>query len=130
MTASIIEGAGVAPAPTRFGRFAGLRALFRKDTREWIRGKRAWVVFIVTAAFMVLTAANSWITSQIAHALPGEIPADKMGSLQAGREANVVIWDGDPFELSTRVVQVFVRGRQSTTPSREQLLVERYRQKP
>jgi len=81
MTASIIEGAGVAPAPTRFGRFAGLRALFRKDTREWIRGKRAWVVLIVTAAFMVLTAANSWITSQIAHALPGEIPADKIGSL-------------------------------------------------
>jgi len=63
---------------------------------------------------------------------PAEIfgVADKMGSLQAGREANVVIWDGDPFELSTRVVQVFVRGRQSATPSREQLLVERYRPKP
>jgi hypothetical protein len=25
----------------------------------------------------------------------------------AGREANVVIWDGDPFALSTRAVQVF-----------------------
>ena len=36
---------------------------------------------------------------------PAEIfgVADKMGSLQAGREANVVVWDGDPFELSTRV---------------------------
>jgi imidazolonepropionase-like amidohydrolase len=55
--------------------------------------------------------------------------ADRIGSLQAGHEANVVVWDGDPFELSTRAVQVFVRGRQSTTPSREQLLVERYRQK-
>ena len=42
---------------------------------------------------------------------PAEIfgVADKMGSLQAGREANVVIWDGDPFELSTRAVQVLVR---------------------
>jgi imidazolonepropionase-like amidohydrolase len=62
---------------------------------------------------------------------PAEIfgVADKMGSLQVGREANVVIWDGDPFELSTRAVQVLVRGRQSTTPSREQLLVERYRRK-
>jgi imidazolonepropionase-like amidohydrolase len=60
---------------------------------------------------------------------PAEIfgVADKIGSLQAGREANVVIWDGDPFELSTRAVQVFVRGRQSATPSREQLLVERYK---
>jgi imidazolonepropionase-like amidohydrolase len=53
--------------------------------------------------------------------------ADKIGSLQPGREANVVVWDGDPFELSTRPVQVFIRGRQSTRPSREQLLLERYR---
>ena len=46
---------------------------------------------------------------------PAEIfgVADKIGSLQAGREANVVVWDGDPFELSTRAVQVFVRGRQA-----------------
>src|SRR3954470_11682213 len=27
--------------------------------------------------------------------------ADRVGSLQSGREANVVIWSGDPFELST-----------------------------
>jgi len=60
---------------------------------------------------------------------PAEIfgVADKVGSLQVGREANIVIWDGDPFELSTRATQVFVRGRQATRPSREQLLVDRYR---
>jgi imidazolonepropionase-like amidohydrolase len=63
---------------------------------------------------------------------PAEIfgVADKIGSLQAGREANVVVWDGDPFELSTRPTHVFIRGRQSTSRSREQLLVERYREKP
>jgi imidazolonepropionase-like amidohydrolase len=62
---------------------------------------------------------------------PAEIfgVADKIGSLQAGREANIVVWDGDPFELSTRAVQIFVRGRQATRPSREQLLVDRYRQR-
>ncbi len=60
---------------------------------------------------------------------PAEIfgVADKIGSLQAGREANVVVWDGDPFELSTRATHVFIRGRQSTSPSREQLLVDRYK---
>jgi imidazolonepropionase-like amidohydrolase len=60
---------------------------------------------------------------------PAEIfgVADRIGSLQAGREANVVIWDGDPFELSTRAVQVLIRGRQSTRPSREQLLIDRYK---
>ena len=60
---------------------------------------------------------------------PAEIfgVADTLGSLQPGREGNVVVWDGDPFELSTHAVQVFVRGRQATTRSREQMLVERYR---
>ena len=60
---------------------------------------------------------------------PAEIfgMAGALGSLQPGREANVVIWDGDPFELSTHAVQVFVRGRQGATRSREQMLVERYR---
>jgi imidazolonepropionase-like amidohydrolase len=50
-----------------------------------------------------------------------------VGSLQPGRDANVVVWDGDPFELTTRAERVFVRGRESTETSREQLLVERYR---
>ena len=81
MTASIIDGAAKAPTSSSFGRFAGFGALVRKDAREWVRGKRAWVVLIVTAAFMVLTAANSWITSRVAQAVPGEVPIEKLGSL-------------------------------------------------
>lgn len=50
-----------------------------------------------------------------------------IGSLQPGREANVVIWSGDPFELTTQAERVFVRGRESNARSREQLLVERYK---
>jgi imidazolonepropionase-like amidohydrolase len=50
-----------------------------------------------------------------------------IGSLQPGRDANVVVWDGDPFEFTTRAEHVFVRGRESTAPAREQLLVDRYR---
>jgi imidazolonepropionase-like amidohydrolase len=53
--------------------------------------------------------------------------ADRMGSLQPGREGTVVVWDGDPFELSTRAEHVLVRGRESTRPSREQQLVDRYK---
>ncbi|MDQ2889808.1 MAG: amidohydrolase family protein, partial [Gemmatimonadota bacterium] len=26
--------------------------------------------------------------------------ADRVGSLQTGRDANVVVWSGDPFEFS------------------------------
>ena len=45
-------------------------------------------------------------------------------------EANVVVWSGDPFEFSTRAEHVFVRGREYTEPTREDLLTGRYRQLP
>lgn len=35
---------------------------------------------------------------------------DRFGSLEAGKDANFVIYDGDPFELTTRVVAVVLSG--------------------
>lgn len=55
---------------------------------------------------------------------------DRVGSLQAGRDANVVIWSGDPFEFSTVVERVFVRGREYTQPDRQQMLTDRYKTLP
>ena len=52
--------------------------------------------------------------------------ADKVGSLRPGSEANVVVWDGDPFEFATRATQVYIRGQLQTGPSRQDLLVQRY----
>ncbi len=54
----------------------------------------------------------------------------RIGSLRAGRDANIVIWSGDPFEFSTRVEAVFIRGRRITEPSRQDMLSERYKQLP
>jgi imidazolonepropionase-like amidohydrolase len=56
--------------------------------------------------------------------------ADRVGSLQAGREANVVVWSADPFEFSTMAEHVFVRGRESTALSRQEELERRYRTLP
>lgn len=53
--------------------------------------------------------------------------SDRIGSLQAGREANLVVWSGDPFEFSTQVEHVFIRGREVKEPSRQDLLIERYK---
>lgn len=52
--------------------------------------------------------------------------ADRVGSLQAGREANVVVWSGDPFEFSTRAEQVFIRGALQHGTSRQDELAQRY----
>jgi len=56
--------------------------------------------------------------------------ADRVGSLQPGREANVVVWSGDPFEFATVAEHVFVRGREYTEPTRQDLLTERYKSLP
>ncbi len=50
-----------------------------------------------------------------------------LGSLQPGKDANIVIWSGDPFEFSTQVEHVFIRGREVKEPSRQDMLIERYR---
>lgn len=56
--------------------------------------------------------------------------ADRVGALRPGTEANVVVWDGDPFEFATRATQVFIRGKLQTGPSRQDLLVQRYKTLP
>lgn len=52
-----------------------------------------------------------------------------LGSLTAGRDANLVVWDGDPFEFTTQAVHVFVKGRDVRGTSRQDLLIERYKTK-
>ena len=52
---------------------------------------------------------------------------EHLGSLQPGKDANIVIWSGDPFEFSTQVEHVFIRGREVKEPSRQDMLIERYR---
>ena len=63
---------------------------------------------------------------------PAEIlgVADRYGSLEAGKVANLVVWSGDPFEFSTGVEHVFIRGRDIPLRSRQTHLLERYRTLP
>ena len=63
---------------------------------------------------------------------PAEIfgVGDRLGSLQAGRDANVVVWSADPFEFATRAEHVIVRGKEYHDVSRQDLLAKRYKQLP
>jgi imidazolonepropionase-like amidohydrolase len=56
--------------------------------------------------------------------------ADRIGSREGGKDANLVIWSGDPFEFTTVAERVFIRGREIGEPSRQDLLMERYRTLP
>ncbi len=60
---------------------------------------------------------------------PAEIMGmgSKLGSLKAGRQGDVVIWTGDPLELSTQVETVFIDGVEQSLSNRQERLRERYR---
>lgn len=49
------------------------------------------------------------------------------GSVAVGKVANLVVWSGDPLELSSRPTDVLVRGRAIPMVSRQTLLRDRYR---
>jgi imidazolonepropionase-like amidohydrolase len=52
--------------------------------------------------------------------------ADEFGSLRPGRRGDVVIWDGDPLEIGTSAVSVFIDGVEQPMTSRQTRLRERY----
>jgi imidazolonepropionase-like amidohydrolase len=49
-----------------------------------------------------------------------------IGSLRAGRRADVVIWDGDPLELTSGVQAVWIDGVKQSLVSRQTRLRDRY----
>lgn len=52
--------------------------------------------------------------------------ADRVGSLEPGRDGDVVVWNGDPLEVSSYPLVVLIRGVEQPTSSRTLDLRDRY----
>ena len=52
------------------------------------------------------------------------------GRLAEGARADVVLWNGDPLETSSRPVAMWIGGRQVPLQSRQTALLEKYRTVP
>ena len=52
--------------------------------------------------------------------------ADRVGSLEPGKDADLVIWDGDPLDTLGRPTAIFIRGEPQPMASRQTLLRDRY----
>ena len=55
--------------------------------------------------------------------------ADKMGSLEAGKIANVIVTDGDPLEITTHVRTLFIAGKPITLENKHTRLYNLYKQR-
>ncbi|MBS1491736.1 MAG: amidohydrolase family protein [Bacteroidetes bacterium] len=60
--------------------------------------------------------------------VPAEIfgVADKTGSIEPGKDANLFVCDGDPFEPKTQIKQVFINGWQIPLVSRQTQLYDEF----
>jgi imidazolonepropionase-like amidohydrolase len=67
--------------------------------------------------------AFATITSRPAQALGMDA---QIGSLRPGRQADIVIWDGDPLEVTSAPVAIYIDGKPQPTTSRQTELRDRY----
>jgi len=56
--------------------------------------------------------------------------ADQVGTLEAGKAANVIVTNGDPLEITTDVRYLFIRGKLTSTDNKHQRLYEKYLNRP
>ncbi|SES81007.1 amidohydrolase family protein [Thalassotalea agarivorans] len=57
---------------------------------------------------------------------PAQIYGVNAGQLAPGKRADIVMWSNDPFELSTKVEQMWIDGDEVSTQSRQDKLRDRY----
>jgi imidazolonepropionase-like amidohydrolase len=56
--------------------------------------------------------------------------ADKIGSLEVGKIANVILTDGDPLEIRTHVKRLFIGGEDISLETHDTLLYEKFKKRP
>ncbi len=52
---------------------------------------------------------------------------DELGAIEPGLRGNLIVTDGDPLQLRTQVLHVFVDGRPASLDNKHRSLYERYR---
>ncbi|MBI2825848.1 MAG: amidohydrolase family protein [Planctomycetia bacterium] len=55
--------------------------------------------------------------------------ADRLGSLEAGKDATLIVTTGDPLEIPTQVTAAYIQGRAVQLSDRQKRLWEKYKEK-
>src|SRR5438067_1114399 len=56
--------------------------------------------------------------------------ADKVGSLETGKLANIIVTDGDPLEIVTHVRHLYIGGEEITLETNQTLLYQKFKARP
>jgi len=56
--------------------------------------------------------------------------ADRAGSIEVGKDATLIVTDGDPLENTTHVERAYIEGRQIDLSDKQKALYAKYKQKP
>lgn len=119
-------------------RFSTLQATYENAARLHTAGVEVAIASFTShnsrnikqAAGMAVSYGMPWDAALEALTLrPAQIwgVEDRLGTLEPGREADLVVWSGDPFEVTTTVEHVFIEGQEISLESRQTELFERYR---
>ncbi len=55
--------------------------------------------------------------------------ADRVGSLEPGKDATLIVTTGDPLDIRSNVIREFIRGRKIDLSNKQTMLYEKYKEK-
>lgn len=55
---------------------------------------------------------------------------DRLGTIEPGKIANLIVTDGDPLEITTQIRHLIIKGREVSTMNKHRELYEKYRSRP
>jgi hypothetical protein len=61
---------------------------------------------------------------------PRPIRADRLGSIEKGKEATFIATDGDILDIRSKVLRMWIAGKEVSLESRHTRLYEKYRNRP
>lgn len=104
---------------------AGVTVLF--TGMGWQRTHNAYLVR-QSAGNAVANGMNKMAALKAMTANPGKVfkVRNYSGTLRVGEKANLVVWSGDPLEVTSEPVAVFIDGQSQDLTTRASLLAKRY----